>query len=140
MKNNYRFYGWETADVTDERGLTPRDYYDLLSKLWRAETCAPRMRENWSPENKTLGQCSITMPYTYEQFLQVRNAQESRSSHFFGELREAQLRRSKTCRLQMSMRLLITMTQSSGLTSRESPLAYLNIHSVRGKPATGPKR
>lgn len=29
----YRFYGWETADVRDKRGLTPRDYYDLLSDV-----------------------------------------------------------------------------------------------------------
>ena len=56
----YRFYGWESADIRDERGLTPREYYDLLSETWCAETCAPRMRSDWSPENKTLGQCSIT--------------------------------------------------------------------------------
>ncbi|MBR4203848.1 MAG: hypothetical protein IKQ92_00035 [Clostridia bacterium] len=56
----YRFYGWESADIRDERGLTPREYYDLLSEIWCAETCAPRMRSHWSPENKTLGQCSIT--------------------------------------------------------------------------------
>jgi hypothetical protein len=56
----YGFYGWQTADVEDASGRTPRDYYDILSELWCAETCAPRMRENWSPENKTLGQCSIT--------------------------------------------------------------------------------
>ena len=56
----YAFYGWETADVMDSRGLTPRSYYDLLSDIWCADTCAPRMRDEWSPENKTLGQCSIT--------------------------------------------------------------------------------
>ncbi len=56
----YRFYGWETADVKDARGLTPRAYYDLLSELWCPETCAPRMRPDWTPENRTLGQCSIT--------------------------------------------------------------------------------
>lgn len=59
-KKTYRFYGWETADVTDEKGLTPRDYYDILSTIWTVETCAPRLRVNWSPENVTLGQCSIT--------------------------------------------------------------------------------
>ena len=58
--NMYRFYGWETADVKDKNGLTPRDYYDLLSEVWSAETCAPRMRSDWTPENRTLGQCSIT--------------------------------------------------------------------------------
>ena len=56
----YAFYGWETANVTDSRGLTPRDYYDLLSEIWCAETCAPRMRDSWTPENPTYGQCSIT--------------------------------------------------------------------------------
>ena len=56
----YNFYGWETADIKDAHGRTPRDYYDILSGLWCAETCAPRMRNKWSPDNKTLGQCSIT--------------------------------------------------------------------------------
>ena len=56
----YNFYGWETADIKDALGRTPRDYYDILSKLWCADTCAPRMRERWSQDNKTLGQCSIT--------------------------------------------------------------------------------
>ena len=56
----YYFYGWKTADIMDTRGLTPRDYYDILSKCWCAETCAPRMRADWTTDNRTLGQCSIT--------------------------------------------------------------------------------
>ena len=56
----YQFYGWEAAHVRDSLGLTPCDYYDLLSDSWCAETCAPRMRKGWTPENRTLGQCSIT--------------------------------------------------------------------------------
>ena len=56
----YNFHGWETADITDARGLTPRDYYDLLTGIWDADTCAPRMRDDWSEDNPTLGQCSIT--------------------------------------------------------------------------------
>ena len=56
----YRFYGWKSADIKDGKGLTPRDYYDLLLNIWTAETCAPRLRAAWSPENRTLGQCSIT--------------------------------------------------------------------------------
>lgn len=56
----YCFYGWETADVKDASGRTPRDYYDILKTLWCADTCAPRMRADWSTENPTLGQCSIT--------------------------------------------------------------------------------
>ncbi len=62
---DYSFYGWEQADVpaiTDEYpGIrTPADLYDALSGVWCRETCAQRMRMDWSEENKTLGQCSIT--------------------------------------------------------------------------------
>ncbi len=56
----YGFYGWKTADIRDKNGMTPRDYYDILLKIWCADTCAPRMRESWSTANPTLGQCSIT--------------------------------------------------------------------------------
>lgn len=56
----YGFYGWKTANIKDKHGLTPRDYYALLSNIWCENTCAPRMRVDWSPENRTLGQCSVT--------------------------------------------------------------------------------
>lgn len=61
----YYFYGWEHADVPAVNQIyqgikNPRELYDVLSEIWCADTCAPRMRQNWSKENKTLGQCSIT--------------------------------------------------------------------------------
>lgn len=61
----YHFYGWEQAAVpaiTDQYKniQTPTDLYDALSEIWCRETCAPRMQNDWSPENRTLGQCSIT--------------------------------------------------------------------------------
>ncbi len=61
----YKFHGWETALVTPINNTyslihSPRDLYDALLEIWCAETCAPRMRADWSSENKTLGQCSIT--------------------------------------------------------------------------------
>ena len=37
-----------------------RELYRDLSQVWCAETCASRMRKNWSLSNPTLGQCSIT--------------------------------------------------------------------------------
>jgi hypothetical protein len=43
------------SGIRDQRHL-----YDILSELWCSETCAPRMRDKWSEENRTLGQCSIT--------------------------------------------------------------------------------
>ena len=60
-----RFYGWQEADVPAaaekyKKIRDPRQLYDLLSEIWCADTCAPRMRQNWSMENRTLGQCSIT--------------------------------------------------------------------------------
>ncbi len=61
----YNFYGWQNADCKPvdsvfEKIENPRKLYDILSEIWCAETCAPRMRERWTRENKTLGQCSIT--------------------------------------------------------------------------------
>ena len=61
----YQFYGWETADVHPcdrqfESIRDPRHLYDILSEIWCEYTCAPRMRKDWSLENRTLGQCSIT--------------------------------------------------------------------------------
>ena len=61
----YRFYGWQEAGVpaVDRSwpGIdTPLDLYGKLSQIWCAETCAPRLRARWTPENRTLGQCSIT--------------------------------------------------------------------------------
>lgn len=32
----------------------------ILSSIWCADTCAPRMRSDWNVGNRTLGQCSIT--------------------------------------------------------------------------------
>ena len=59
------FAGWETADApavtADYPGIrTPKDLYDALWYVWSAETCAPRMRGDWSADNRTLGQCSVT--------------------------------------------------------------------------------
>lgn len=61
----YNFYGWETANAKPANEKyqmisSPKQLYDILAEIWCADTCAPRMREEWSQENKTLGQCSIT--------------------------------------------------------------------------------
>ena len=61
----YAFYGAETAALTPidakyQKVGDQRRLYDLLSGIWCRESCAPRLREGWSEENKTLGQCSIT--------------------------------------------------------------------------------
>jgi hypothetical protein len=62
MKLNY--YGNEDTGLYKETGWnqihTPQDLYTALSDVWCEYTCAPRMRHGWTPENPTLGQCSIT--------------------------------------------------------------------------------
>ncbi|MBQ6595895.1 MAG: hypothetical protein IJH78_09580 [Clostridia bacterium] len=64
MPNGY--YGDQNATRVisshpDYPGIrTPEDLYRALLHVWSADTCAPRMREKWSPEDPTLGQCSIT--------------------------------------------------------------------------------
>ncbi len=69
----YNFYGWETADAkpinNDYPGIeNPIDLYNALSEIWSAETCAPRLRDKWTKENKTKGQCSITAFLTQDIF------------------------------------------------------------------------
>ncbi len=60
-----KFFGAESAAElvreTIYSGIqTPLDLYDALKKCWCAETCAPRMRRDWSEDDPTLGQCSVT--------------------------------------------------------------------------------
>lgn len=60
----YSFYGWDHGDVPAiteeyEGTWTPRRLYDALSEIWCEYTCAPRLRSQWSQENRTVGQCSI---------------------------------------------------------------------------------
>ena len=61
----YNFYGWGNATVppinNDFKGIaSPQKLYDALTEIWCEYTCAPRLREKWSKDNVTLGQCSIT--------------------------------------------------------------------------------
>ena len=61
----FHFYGWYKLDCPpiDEKYAAledPRFLYNALVRSWCAETCAPRMRDRWTPENMTLGQCSVT--------------------------------------------------------------------------------
>ena len=61
----YNFYGWENAAFppinNDFKGISsPHKLYDALTEIWCEYTCAPRLRDKWSRDNITLGQCSIT--------------------------------------------------------------------------------
>lgn len=61
----YNFYGGNTVSCTPIKDIyknihSPQALYDLLCDIWCVDTCAPRLRQEWTPENKTKGQCSIT--------------------------------------------------------------------------------
>ena len=62
----YNFYGWQDSQnvhsVNDTyKGInTPCDLYDALLRVWCEYSCTPRLREKWSTDNITLGQCAIT--------------------------------------------------------------------------------
>ena len=60
---SYDFYGWldaKNVHAIKKENYTPCDLYDDLLKIWCEYTCTPRLREKWSNENITLGQCAIT--------------------------------------------------------------------------------
>ena len=61
----YKFYGSNTPSIKPvnpefTKVKDQRHLYDLLSNIWCEYSCAPRYRKDWSKENKTLGQCSIS--------------------------------------------------------------------------------
>ena len=62
----YKFYGWQDTDevkpLNNKYSIikNPKVLYDMLDNIWCEYSCAPRLRPNWSKDNKTLGQCSIT--------------------------------------------------------------------------------
>jgi len=61
----YDYHGSEDTGLRIDNPLypkihSPQEMYETLSEIWCEYTCAPRMREDWSKENKTLGQCSVT--------------------------------------------------------------------------------
>ena len=62
----YKFYGWQNTndvhplDSKYNKIKDPKVLYDMLDNIWCEYSCAPRLRKDWSVNNKTLGQCSIT--------------------------------------------------------------------------------
>ena len=68
----YRFYGWEYAD--EIKPSVPcgveniGQLYMGLLEAWSVETCSVRFRPNWSADNPTAGQCTITAAVVRELF------------------------------------------------------------------------
>lgn len=61
----YKFYGSDTPSIKPinpdfKKVKDQRHLYDLMSNIWCEYSCAPRYRKEWSKNNMTVGQCSIT--------------------------------------------------------------------------------
>ena len=61
----YEFYGSDTPSIKPinpdfNKVKDQRHLYDLMSNIWCEYSCAPRYRKEWSKDNMTIGQCSIT--------------------------------------------------------------------------------
>ncbi len=61
---SYKFYGNEnqcfSINPYFKNIRLQTDLYDALLNIWCFYSCAPRLRDKWSVDNITLGQCSIT--------------------------------------------------------------------------------
>ena len=45
-----------------------RELKQLLTESWDLETCSPGLRDRWSEENPSLGQCAITATLVHDMF------------------------------------------------------------------------
>ena len=73
----YKFYGSDTPSVKpinpDFKNVKDqRHLYDLMSNIWCEYSCAPRYRKEWSKDNMTVGQCSITSFLIQDKLLEQR--------------------------------------------------------------------
>ena len=70
--STYRFYGFEHADelkpIKDCGAKTLGEFYLKCLKAWSTETCSVRFRPNWSKDNPSVGQCTITAALVHEFF------------------------------------------------------------------------
>ena len=61
---NYNYYGNDVIvspiDKKYAKVSSPQVMYDMMKDIWCVYSCAPRYRDEWSEDNMTLGQCSIT--------------------------------------------------------------------------------
>ena len=63
-KTTYNYYGAEHKLLVKNaiyKGLENiHDLYDALTHCWTRETCTARLRDKWTKEDYTCGQCAIT--------------------------------------------------------------------------------
>ena len=56
----------------------------ILLKSWSKETCSPGLRNSWSPNNPSLGQCAITAMLVNDIFGgKIMRCMASTGSHYY---------------------------------------------------------
>ena len=57
---------------------------EILLKSWSKETCSPGLRDSWSKENPSLGQCAITSMIVHDMFGgKIMRCMTSTGSHYY---------------------------------------------------------
>ena len=57
---------------------------NILSKSWSSETCSPSLRNEWSENNPSLGQCAITAMIVNDIFGgKIMRCMASSGSHYY---------------------------------------------------------
>ena len=63
------------------------DFKKLIEKSWTKETCSPGLRENWTEENPSLGQCAITAMLVKDIFGgKIMRCMTSTGSHYYNKI------------------------------------------------------
>jgi len=84
-------------EQSKEKALTLDQIREILPKVWSKETCAPRWRKDWTPENPAVGQCFLTAYLVQEycgieippgKIWQGHSQLENRKNEIYQEIRQ----------------------------------------------------
>lgn len=60
------------------------EFKKLLSECWNKDTCSPGLKDNWSEDNPSLGQCAITALIVNDYFGgKIMRCMSSSGSHYY---------------------------------------------------------
>lgn len=60
------------------------EFKKLLSECWNKDTCSPVLRNNWSEDNPSIGQCAITALIVNDYFDgKIMRCMSSSGSHYY---------------------------------------------------------
>ena len=60
------------------------EFKKLLSECWNIETCSPGLKDKWSEDNPSIGQCAITALIVNDYFDgKIMRCMSSSGSHYY---------------------------------------------------------